>query len=101
MKTQTLLDRRGQSYVRLIIEIREDRLEHIRECREADRKSCWGEVKNLMHYANLGDIASVNCWRRHNPETGFEEFYANTPDWIVEIAREHKWITTVGRDVMT
>ena len=101
MKTQTLLDRRGNPYTRSIIETRADRLEHIRQCRESDRKSCWGEVKNLMHYANLGDIASVNCWRRHNPQTGFEEFYANTPDWIVEIARERKWIATIGQERMT
>ena len=100
MKTQTLLNREGQPTTRLIIETREDRIEHIRQCRDTDRKSRWGEVKNPRHYANLGDIASVNCWRRHNPRTGFEEFYANTPDWIVEIAREHRWITTVGREVM-
>ena len=100
MKTQTLLNREGQPTTRLIIETREERIKHIGECRESDRKSRWGEVKNPRHYADLGDIASVNCWRRHNPETGFEEFYANTPDWIVEIARERKWITTIGREVM-
>jgi len=101
MKTQTLRDRRGRTYARQIIETRTDRLEHIRQCRESDRKSRWGEVKNPRHYPDLGDIASINCWRRHNPQTGFEEFYANTPEWIVEIARERKWITTIGREVMT
>lgn len=101
MKTQTFLDKQGKLRTRLIIETREDRLEHINECRAADRKSRRGEVKNPKHYENLGDIAAVNCWRCHNSETGFEEFYANTPEWIVEIAREHRWITTVGREVMT
>jgi hypothetical protein len=101
MKTQTLLDRGGKPITRQIIETREDRLEHINQCRAADRKSRWGEVKNPQHYANLGDIAAVNCWRRHNSITGFEEFYANTPEWIVEIAREHRWITTVGKEMLT
>ena len=100
MKTQTLLNRSGRPYTRSIIETRTDRLEHIRQCRESDRKSRWGEAKNPRHYPDLGDIASVNCWRRHNPQTGFEEFYANTPKWIVGIAREHKWITTIGREGM-
>jgi hypothetical protein len=40
----------------------------------------------------LGDIASVNCWRAHDPNTGYQRFFSNTPKWVLEIAKKRRWI---------
>lgn len=73
-----------------------DRQAHIDKCRRLDKESQWGEVQNPLHYKALGDIASVNDNRWHNPVTGFDEFYFDTPEWVVQIAVERKFISKVG-----
>jgi hypothetical protein len=80
----------------LLIKTPADRQAHIEWCREKDRQSRWGEVPSPRHYENLGDLASCNDWWFHDPRIGFLRFYADTPDWIVTIAKSRQWISEKG-----
>lgn len=51
------------------------------------------------HAEQVGDMASVNANMFHNPNTGFQEFFADTPEWIIEIARKNKWVTTKSETI--
>jgi hypothetical protein len=80
----------------LLIKTPADRHAHIEWCREKDRQSRRGEVPNSQHYENLGDIASCNAWWVRNSLTGYQEFRADTPDWVVTIAKSRQWISEKG-----
>jgi hypothetical protein len=41
----------------------------------------------------VGDLAAVSCNQRHNPESGFEEWLADTPEWVKDIAIRRGWAT--------
>ena len=47
---------------------------------------------------NIGDIASVNSWRAHDPEIGFLRIFPDTPSWVLEIAEKRGWVT--GRELV-
>lgn len=63
-----------------------DRLQHIIYVKRKDDK-----VRAKEYYETIGDIASFETNRVHNPETGFSEFLLDTPLWIVKLAVLHKW----------
>jgi hypothetical protein len=76
-----------------------DRAAHIEACKTRDIQSCWGLVTTEGYYERLGDQASVNCWYYHDSTIGFHRLYANTPDWIVALARKMCWISNKGTRV--
>ena len=85
--------------VRSIITLPEDRIAHIEQCRKWDAE--WqadhgGDIPSKHHYENVGDITSTNDWYYHENNVGHLRFYADTPDWIVEIAVDHCWISERG-----
>jgi hypothetical protein len=51
----------------------------------------WRDDKTEFAAELLGDIATVNGNQFHNPETGFHEFYPDTPAWIREISKKRGW----------
>jgi hypothetical protein len=76
-----------------------DRAVHIQACKRQDQE--WnqehgGKLPPEQHYENVGDIAATNNWLYHDPGIGYHRFYANTPDWIVEIAVRKGWISDRG-----
>jgi hypothetical protein len=76
-----------------------DRLWHMERCRKQDRdwkQEHGGNLPFEQHYENVGDIASTNSWMYHDPQKGHYVFYANTPDWIVDIAVRQFWISERG-----
>lgn len=94
---------KGMAYCRNIIATPQDREEHIGfvaydwyawydQARIARPQKTWPENPSLEYLESVGDIASVNTWRVRGLN-GFEVFKANTPDWVVEIARRNKWST--------
>lgn len=95
---------KGIAYCRSIIATPQDREEHIGfvaydwyawydQARIARPQKTWPENPSVDYLESVGDSASVNTWRAHNSMNGFEVFKADTPDWVVEIARRRKWIT--------
>ena len=100
MKEKIEYDRKGNPYIRLIIETPEDRLSHIEVCKTRDIESRWGLVKDPGYYEKLGDMASVNTWYYHEPSVGFCRLYADTPEWIVELAEKMCWISDRGERVL-
>jgi len=39
----------------------------------------------------MGDLATVNSNRYHDPYTGYNEFYPDTPEWILDMAVARGW----------
>jgi hypothetical protein len=39
----------------------------------------------------VGDLAAVNGSLRHDPATGFNQWLADTPEWIKDIALRRGW----------
>jgi len=39
----------------------------------------------------VGDLVAVGGSQRHNPETDFEEWLVDTPEWIKDIALRRGW----------
>ena len=76
-----------------------DRLRHMEKVRKWDiewKREHGGNLpREEIHSENIGDIASVNNWMYHHPK-GYSVFYANTPDWIVDIAVRRCWISERG-----
>ena len=72
----------------------EDRAAHVKVCQARDKEQ--GMILPVEYYARLGDQASVNAWYYHDPASGHNRLYANTPDWIVELARKMRWISDKG-----
>lgn len=56
---------------------------HIAHCRATH-----GPGLSEEYFKSVGDNATVTTNKFHNPETGFLEFYPDTPDWVR--ALEHK-----------
>ena len=79
-----------------VINTPEDRAAHIEACQARDAQSIFGLVAVEGYYERLGDQASVNCWYYHDSTIGFHRLYANTPDWIVALARKMRWISDKG-----
>jgi len=77
----------------------EDRAAHIKVCKARDARSIFGLVPVEGYYERLGDQASVNFWYYHDSTTGFHRLYANSPDWIVALARKMRWISDKGERV--
>jgi hypothetical protein len=76
-----------------------DRLRHMEQCRKWDiswQREHGGILPSEQHYENVGDIATFNSWIYHDPEIGFHRLYANTPDWIVDIAARRYWVSDRG-----
>jgi len=85
--------------VRSVITTREDRLDHIEQCRKWDME--WqaeqgGNIPSERHYENVGDIASTNDWYYHDTGLGHLLFYADSPDWNVDGAVKRCWISERG-----
>ena len=76
-----------------------DRAAHIESCKVRDEQSIFGLVNAIGYYERLGDQASVNDWYYHDSTIGFHRLYANTPDWIVALARKMCWIHEKGKRV--
>lgn len=48
--------------------------------------------ENTDEYKNLlGDCAAYQTNIFHNCDTGFHEFFSDTPTWIRDIAKKRKW----------
>ena len=77
----------------------EDRVAHIKACKARDAQSIFGLVIAQGYYERLGNQASVNCWYYHDSTIGLHRLYANTPDWIVKLARKMRWISDKGTRV--
>ena len=73
-----------------------DRTTHIETCKANDLQSPLGMVPNDNYYETLGNQASVNSWYYHDDPCGFNRLYANTPNWIVELAHNMGWIYDKG-----
>lgn len=74
-----------------------DRLRHMEKVRKWDiawQRECGGHLPSEKHYEDVGDIATVNNWMYH--DKGYRVFYANTPDWIVDIAVRRCWSSERG-----
>jgi hypothetical protein len=84
-----------------VISTPEDRQRHIDACKERDAESKWGLVPTPGYYEKLGDHASVNSWYYHDSSIGFNRLYANTPEWIVDLARKMRWISDRGEQALT
>lgn len=82
-----------------VINTPEDRTAHIGACQARDVQSIFGLVAIDGYYERLGDQASVNCWYYHDSTIGFHRLYANTPDWIVALARKMSWISDKGERI--
>ena len=50
---------------------------HIAHCRATHGPGLPGD-----YLKSVGDMATVNTNQFHNPETGFLEFYPDTPAWV-------------------
>gem|GEM_PF-3613085 len=77
---------------RNFIRTNEDRLAHMLDCQA---RHCADGYSSMSEKAlnNIGDIASVNSWQAHDPETGFLRFFPDTPAWVLEIAEKRHWVT--------
>ena len=85
-----------------IIRTPEDRTAHVEQCKAWDtewRAEHGGNIPSDLHYETVGDIATTNDWYYHDSNIGYLRFYANTPDWIVEIAINRCWISDRGEKV--
>ena len=74
-----------------------DRAAHIETRKANDLQSAWGMVPNDNYYETLGNQASVNSWYYHDPR-GFGRLYADTPVWVVELAKKLNWIHERGEE---
>jgi hypothetical protein len=93
MKQQIVVDpRTKKTYERNIIKTPEDRLAHMLYCQARHIADGYLSMSEKA-LNNIGDIASVNSWRAHDPESGFLRFFPDTPAWVLEIAEKHHWIT--------
>lgn len=63
-----------------------DRLSHIAQVKARDDKDRKGEYWEL-----IGDSATLNSNQYHEPATGFNEFYPDTPLWISQMAVRRGW----------
>lgn len=103
-RIRVVLNKDKPPYAITIIRTPQDRKEHI-ACvafgwyawydlaRLTSPQKTWPENPSQHYLESVGDNASVNTWRVHDPETGFEAFKSDTPDWVIEIASQQKWIT--------
>lgn len=93
MKLQTSLDPRPKkTYERNVIKTPEDRLAHTLSCQARHIADGYPSMPEET-LNNIGDIASVNSWRAHDPEIGFLRFFSDTPWWVLEIAEKRGWVT--------
>jgi len=53
---------------------------HIAHCRATH-----GPDLPDSYFESVGNLAAVNSNQFHNPETGFLEFYADTPQWVRDL----------------
>jgi hypothetical protein len=58
---------------------------HIVRCRATH-----GAGLSEDYFKSLGDMATINTNQFHNPETGFLEFYPDTPDWVRKLQTKTK-----------
>ena len=75
----------------------EDRAAHVNACQLRDQEQ--SIFLNADYYSRMGDQASVNNWYYYDPQSGHNRLYANTPDWIVELACKMRWIYEKGKQV--
>jgi hypothetical protein len=93
MKQKTVVGLRIKSMCEQnVIRTTEDRLAHMLDCQA--RYSAEGYPTISKEALNdIGDIASVNSWQAHDPESGFLRFFPDTPLWVLEIAEKRHWVT--------
>ena len=54
-------------------------------------------AKYAHHYSTdearelMGDMATMNSNQYHDSYTGFNEFYPDTPEWIIAMAERRGW----------
>jgi len=93
MKLQTSVDpRTKKTYERNVIKTPADRLAHTLYCQARHIADGYPPMPEET-LNDIGDIASVNSWRAHDPVMGFLRFFPDTPSWVLKIAEKRRWIT--------
>jgi hypothetical protein len=93
MKLQTSVDpRTKKTYERNVIKTPEDRLVHMLYFQARHIADGYPSMPEEV-LNDIGDNASVNSWRAHDPEIGFLRFLPDTPSRVLKIAEKRGWVT--------